>query len=210
MGNRWMGLVAPVVEIQRASVVDEVLPQTAPVLRGVHDPQRGISALSKDNRLERFLTPYRGPCWLGVHGGAGETVLAELLGGMACQHRWPLRPANEDEETPAVVFLVARQNKRGLDAASHAARDWASGAHPDVELQGLVLVADAPGKTPRSLAGQTRVVSGGVPRTWVVPWIEELRLTGAVDWESLAREPRKVLTVLGEAVDEISFERTSR
>ena len=41
-----------------------------------------------------------------------------------------------------------------------------------------------------------------------MPWIEELRLTGTVDWESLAREPRKVLTALAEAVEEINPERT--
>lgn len=74
-------------------------------------------------------------------------------------------------------------------------------------LAGLVIVADTPGKTPRSLAAATRVISGGVPFTWMVPWIEELRLTGAVDWESMAREPRKVLTAIGEAVDELTSER---
>ncbi|ALU41374.1 hypothetical protein AS188_15910 (plasmid) [Kocuria flava] len=75
-------------------------------------------------------------------------------------------------------------------------------------LAGLVIVADTPGRTPKSLAAATRVIAGGVPSTWVVPWIEELRLTGAVDWESMASEPRKVLTALGEAVDELISERT--
>ncbi|MEF3120107.1 hypothetical protein QC688_02645 [Kocuria flava] len=69
-------------------------------------------------------------------------------------------------------------------------------------------MADTPGKPPKSLAATTRVIAGGVPSTWVVPWIEELRLTGAVDWESMASDPRKVLTALGEAVDELISERT--
>ncbi|MDO5368405.1 MAG: hypothetical protein Q4E95_12290 [Kocuria sp.] len=94
-----------------------------------------------------------------------------------------------------------------MESARRAAQDWASGQHPDVVLAGLVIVADTPGKTPRSLAAATRVISGGVPFTWVVPWIEELRLTGAVDWESMAREPKKVLTAIGEAVDELTSER---
>ncbi|MCM3487581.1 hypothetical protein M3684_18170, partial [Kocuria rosea] len=68
--------------------------------------------------------------------------------------------------------------------------------------------AGTPGKTPKPLAATTRVISGGVPSTWVVPWIEDLRLTGAMDWESMAREPRKVLTALGEVVDELISERT--
>lgn len=211
MDNRWVELVSPSIEEHPRPVFEDVAPETVAVLRGASNPQRGVTGLSEDDgRLGRFLTDTHDVCWLGVHGGAGESVLAELLGGVACHHRWPLRPAEEDDTAPAKVFLVARQNKRGLDAASRAARDWASGAHPDVQLQGLVLMADAPGKTPKPLAGATRVVSGGVPRTWVVPWIEELRLTGAVDWESLAREPRKVLTVLGEAVDDIVCERTPR
>ncbi|WP_396413477.1 hypothetical protein [Kocuria rhizosphaerae] len=129
----------------------------------------------------------------------------ELLGGLECHHRWPF-PA---PGAPApVVILLARQTHRGLEAARLAAQDWAAGTHPEVVLAGLVLVAGAPGKTPKSLAAATRVISGGVPHTWVVPWIEELRLTGTADWESMAPGPRKVLTALGEAVDELNSERT--
>ena len=129
----------------------------------------------------------------------------ELLGGVECHHRWP----SPTPEAPSpVVVLLARQTHSGLEAARRAAQDWASGQHPEVVLAGLVIVAGTPGKTPKPLAAATRVISGGVPSTWVVPWIEELRLTGVVDWESLTREPRKVLTALGEAADEATSERT--
>ena len=209
MDNRWAELVSPLTEEQVRPVFEDVPEETVTVLRGAPGPQKGMVGPSEsEGRLGRFLTNTHGVFWLGAHGGAGESVLAELLGGTVCQHRWPMRSADAGQEAPAAIFLVARQNRRGLDAASRAARDWASGTHPDVELQGLVLMADAPGKTPKPLAAATRVVSGGVPRTWVVPWIEELRLTGTVDWESLAREPRKVLTALAEAVEEINPERT--
>lgn len=209
MDNRWAELVSPSTEEQVRPIFEDVAEETVAVLRGASGPQRGVVGPTQDDgRLARFLTDAHGVFWLGVHGGAGESVLADLLGGVPCHHRWPLRSADGEVQAPAQVFLVARQNQRGLGAASRAARAWASGAHPDVELQGLVLMADAPGKTPKSLAAQTRVISGGVPRTWVVPWIEELRLTGAVDWESLTREPRKVLTALAEVVDEINPERT--
>ncbi|MUN64669.1 hypothetical protein GMA12_16225 [Kocuria sediminis] len=208
MDNRWSNLVSPG-PTPVHPVFEDVPEETVPVLRGASTPQQGVIGLSADEgRLGRVLVEADDVFWLGAHGGAGESVLAELFGGTACHHRWPMRPGTEGPMAPVPVFLVARQNRRGLEAASRAARDWASGAHPDVDLQGLVLVADAPGKVPKSLARQTRVISGGVPHTWVVPWIEELRLTGAVDWESMARETRKVLTALGEAVDEVISERT--
>jgi hypothetical protein len=210
MDNRWSDLVSPG-PIPAHPVFEDVPEETVPILRGASTPQPGVSGVSaEEERLGRFLTDAHEVFWLGAHGGAGESVLAELFGGLPCHHRWPTRPDEETQHAPAPVFLVARQNKRGLDAARLATRDWAAGAHPDVDLQGLVLMADAPGKVPKSLAGQTRIISGGVPSTWVVPWIEELRLTGTVDWESMAREPIKVLTALGEAVDELISERTPR
>lgn len=204
MGNRWTGFVAPGTGAQAVSLLDETVSELPPVLRGAQAPQQGISAPDGDVRLEGFPTSSIGPYWLGAHGGAGETTFRELLNGVECHHRWP----SPTPEAPSpVVVLLARQTHRGLEAARRAAQDWASGQHPDVVLAGLVIVADTPGKTPRSLAAATRVISGGVPFTWVVPWIEELRLTGAVDWESMAREPKKVLTAIGEAVDELTSER---
>jgi hypothetical protein len=75
------------------------------------------------------------------------------------------------------VVLVARTHEAGLRAAQAAARQWASGALPaQVELIGLVLTADAPGKLPRQLHDLARLVSGGVPRTWEIRWHSELRL----------------------------------
>lgn len=204
MGNRWTVFVAPGTGAQTVSFLDETLPEPLPVLRGAQAPQQGISAPDGGGRLEGFPTSSIGPYWLGAHGGAGETTFRELLNGVECHHRWP----SPTPEAPSpVVVLLARQTHRGLEAARRAAQGWASGQHPDVVLAGLVIVADTPGKTPRSLAAATRVISGGVPFTWVVPWIEELRLTGAVDWESMAREPKKVLTAIGEAVDELTSER---
>ena len=205
MGNRWTELVAPGAGTPSLPLLQEAPAEPAPVLQGAQTPQHGISALDDDSRLERFLASSRGPYWLGTHGGAGETTFRELLGGVECHHRWP----SPTSGAPApVVVLLARQTHRGLEAARRAAQDWASGQHREVVLAGLVIVADTPGKPPKSLAAATRVIAGGVPSTWVVPWIEELRLTGAVDWESTAREPRKVLTALGEAVDELISERT--
>ena len=147
-----------------------------------------------------------------VPGARGRVVLAvQLPPGRAGQgERGDQRVGIGDAD--ALGGEAREDGERGrlpdVGDARLAARDWAAGAHPDVDLQGLVLVADAPGRTPKPLATATRVISGGVPSTWVVHWIEELRLTGAVDWASMAREPRKVLTALGEAADEALSERT--
>jgi hypothetical protein len=74
------------------------------------------------------------------------------------------------------VVLVARTHASGLRAAQAAARQWASGALPTVRLLGLIAVADAPGKRPRALRELLELISGGVPQTWELPWVEALRL----------------------------------
>jgi hypothetical protein len=58
-------------------------------------------------------------------------------------------------------------------------RQWAAGLVPSVEVLGLVVMADAPGRVPRSLRDLLQVVSGGVPRTWTVPWVEAWRVGAA-------------------------------
>lgn len=57
-------------------------------------------------------------------------------------------------------MLVARTNARGLRAAQLAATEWASGDVP-VHLEGLVLLADAPGRLPKALKQFVRLVAGG-------------------------------------------------
>jgi hypothetical protein len=203
MVNRWSDFVTQ--EPVEAPVVTETeIRNAVEILRGVTGPQQGLLGLAAGEGMTRFLTDGPGVFWLGVHGGAGENTMADLLGGVPCHHRWPSRSDADPTVPPADVFLVARQNHRGLKAAQLAARDWAAGSHPTIILRGLVVIADAPGKTPKALHNQTRITAGGVPQTWVLPWIEELRLHGAVDPESLAREPRNVLTSLSGVIDHLN------
>ena len=111
--------------------------------------------------------------WVAPHGGAGETTLAQLLpDSAAADHRWPIRPEGEDR--PYVV-LVARTHQSGLTTAQNAIREWASGSIP-IELAGLVLVADAPGRLPKPLRALADLVAGGVSEVWRVPWIDAWRL----------------------------------
>jgi hypothetical protein len=123
--------------------------------------------------------------WCGVHGGAGESTLERLFGGSrASGHRWPI--VGVGEPVPAVV-LVARTDARGLRAVQRAMREHLESAVA-VEVVGLVLMADAPGRLPRVLRDLAGVVGGTVPRVWWLPWVEAWR-AGAVP--SPANSPKE-------------------
>ena len=110
--------------------------------------------------------------WVGVHGGAGESTLEQLLeGSRAAGHAWPI---TTPDLPPARVVLVARTHARGLRAVQLAATEWASGVVA-VRLEGLVLLADAPGRLPKPLKELGDLVAGGVPMVWRVPWVEAWR-----------------------------------
>jgi hypothetical protein len=91
------------------------------------------------------------------------------------------------------VVLTARSNLRGLRAAQVAATQWASGLVPRVQVVGLVVVADAPGRIPPVLRDFAKVVGGGVPRRWSVPWIEAWRLGEAPELSTAPREVRQLV-----------------
>jgi hypothetical protein len=109
--------------------------------------------------------------WLGVHGGAGVTTLEQAMpGGRDSGRAWPVATQ------PQPVVLVARSSASGMAAAQNAVQQWASGMVAGVDLLGLVVVADAPGRRPRVLQDLVRLVSGAVPRLWEIPWVEPWRL----------------------------------
>lgn len=80
-----------------------------------------------------------------------------------------------------------------------AARSWASGQTPPVQLIGLVLVADASGKLPRELADRAGIIGGGVPHVWLFPWQEHLRLDCTE--HSHHRSAQKVLTEINQVLN---------
>lgn len=128
--------------------------------------------------------------WVGAHGGAGESTLEQLLeGSRAAGHAWPLYDQQRTDRPP--VAIVARTDVRGLQAAQRLAAEWASG-HIPVDLLGLVLIADAPGRLPRSLKDLAALVAGGVPTTWRLPWVEAWRTSGV----SAHRAPRTIRTFI--------------
>jgi hypothetical protein len=130
--------------------------------------------------------------WVGVHGGAGESTLEEIFGGSrAAGHRWPVAPPGTP---PVAVVLVARTDARGLRAAQGAMRDLQT-LGLKLRLLGLVLMADAPTRSPRALRDLARVVSGGVPRVWSMPWVESWR---AGEVPSRANSPRQAERLLAD------------
>lgn len=128
---------------------------------------------------------------VGATGGAGESTIASLIpGARAADHRWP-DLATLGPKYP--VVLCARTSLHGLTGAQRAAAQWAAGQLPDVDLLGLVLLADAPGKLPPPLADFVKVIAGGVPRTWSLPWMPSWRTEAATDSASLPRPFRRFL-----------------
>jgi hypothetical protein len=119
--------------------------------------------------------PVDGVALLGAHGGAGVTSLLRAgLDRVAvdADRRWP--PAGP-------VLLVARTSTSGLEWARDLARQHASGSAGDVELLGLVLLPDAPGRLPARTHELRDLVSGAFARTWQLPWLEEWRLAATTE-----------------------------
>jgi hypothetical protein len=70
---------------------------------------------------------------------------------------------------------------------------WAqAGPLGAIDLLGLLLVADAPGRVPKRLREEARLVAGAFPQVIEADWVESWRFEEA--WEVPApREARKVL-----------------
>ena len=148
---------------------------TAPKLRRVTGPQDGVPVPDLTDRLPQRKTPHAATVWwLGVTGGAGESTLASLArGSRPADHAWPIP---ENRGSMCRVVLVARTNYAGLAAAQRAAIEWAAGVLGDaVRVDGLVLIPDMPGRLPNELRHLAQLVSGGLPHTWTLPWVDAWR-----------------------------------
>lgn len=170
--------------------------EEAPVTAtGPINPQRGVPAPDRVDQLP--VREQRHPAelwWVGAHGGAGESSLAALVPDWtAAGQAWPKPPG----EGPHRAVLVARSHMAGLRAAQAASTQWAAGLVPHVELLGMVVVADAPGRLPRPLREFAKLVGGGVPRTWYVPWMESWRLGDHIELSDAPREVRRLVDDLG-------------
>ncbi|MCQ9334512.1 hypothetical protein NQ042_10590 [Corynebacterium phoceense] len=126
--------------------------------------------------------------WLiAAHGGAGATFLARSLApfGDAGQF-WPVK-----DKYPWCV-VVARTTRTGLEAAHDLVLQEQSNKSGGCRVLGIILVADAPGKTPKSIEQRISVLEKTVPTIWRVGYFEDWRESTLEDlpqWSPLDEEP---------------------
>ena len=186
-GPALSSLVRRLAENRGLSAVDAIAPAAA--ARGRHVTAALLSLPSvglvtpppPDRMLQTDPAPVAGVALLGAHGGAGvSSLLRAGLDQVAVDagRRWP---------QAGVVVLVARTSTSGLEWARDLARQHASGLAGEVELLGLVLVPDAPGRLPARTAGLRDLITGAFARTWHLPWLQEWRI--ATTSEALPAHP---------------------
>lgn len=198
----------PWITADAAGSADEEVPGThLPPEAVITVPLKGMVEPDAADRLDRRTMPGSATVWItGAHGGAGESRIAELLeGARVTDHCWPVLP---DGSTPRVL-LVCRADMRGLTTAQSALTQWASGAAPTLDLLGLAVLADAPGKTPKSLRDFAAIVGGGAPRLWTLPWVEAWR-HGDSTTPPLPREYHRFITDLAALATDTAPRTTNR
>jgi hypothetical protein len=134
---------------------------------------------------------------VGVHGGAGASTMAALLGAAG---EYPEEISELPQQLPAAapgrptprVLLVARTHVTGLHWATHVTRHWAGG-HTGIDLLGLVVLDDAP-TLPPVLATEVRRLAGMVPTLWHLPWVEAWRTEIELHPAGLPRRVRRSVT----------------
>ncbi|MCU1515352.1 MAG: hypothetical protein JWQ75_73 [Pseudarthrobacter sp.] len=182
--NPW--ITRPAADNAEEAAPDAYMPPAAVISA----PLRGMVEPDAADRLARRTMTGSAALWVtGAHGGSGESRIADLIGGArATGHCWPVLA---DGSTPRVL-LVCRADMRGLTAARNALTQWASGAAPELDLLGLAVLADAPGKTPKPLRDFAAIIGGGAPRLWTLPWVEAWRHRDATP--PPAREYQRFIT----------------
>ncbi len=125
------------------------------------------AAAASPQRPEAAAPRGTGAWLLGTHGGSGARCLAAVLPGTRLAgNTWP---TPTDGREP--VVLVCRGNHRGLSSAQDYARTYRdSGLAGQLQLVGVIVSADAPGRTPTPLRRLERLLSGAVPILGHAPW----------------------------------------
>jgi hypothetical protein len=163
----------------------------APQAAVISAPLRGMIEPDAADRLETRSMAGAARLWVvGTHGGSGESRITELIEfARSTDHCWPVLPNG----SPPPVLLTCRADARGLTTARNVLTQWASGATPQVNLLGLAVLADAPGKTPKALRDFAALVGGGAPRLWSLPWVDAWRHADTTE-SPAAREYQRFIT----------------
>lgn len=111
---------------------------------------------------------------VGLHGGAGATTVAALLGDGASEvgRSWPVsQNAWTGSAWPIPVIAVARTDHTGLAAADRFIRSWANGQLTGSQLSALVLIEAGP-RTSDARKKATKRLLRMVPRGTHIPWMD--------------------------------------
>lgn len=109
-------------------------------------------------------------CWVSVSGGAGSTSLAHINGDESLTACWP----EPSRGWPSTVVLVARSNIASLNAAGRFLQEAVARSVPDLDVVGLVVSADAPGRMPRAVKARISEL-GALTTVWALPWVSQWR-----------------------------------
>jgi hypothetical protein len=181
--------------------VDEFL-GTALAAKGPSEPAiAGRGPASSIVLPRRELTTHPQVSVAGVHGGAGASTLAGLLGECAYDAGvcWPVAGGWLRPLPILSVVLVARTHGTGLAVAERAARAWAAGQLGESRLLGLVLIDDAPHLTKTQRAAARRL-SLMTPTGWHISWQPQWRET-APDTQNAPARVRKTLADIRRRAD---------
>lgn len=107
----------------------------------------------------------------GLHGGAGASTVAGLLGAGALDVGVGLGGL-ADLQVP--VLLVTRTHAAGLSLLRRTVGQWASGGLTPVQLLGVVIVDDSPDLS-RVLQREVKSLERALRRSWRLRWSEEFR-----------------------------------
>lgn len=137
--------------------------------------------------------PFNAVQLVGLHGGAGTSTMAALLGPVALDCGTSLANLTTLE---IPVLFVTRTHAHGLDLALRLGQQYAARALDQVMVLGLVVVRDAPTLS-KGLARTLRSVEKTLPNCWTVPWSEDLRhdpeMPSPADHGRMARDVRRIV-----------------
>lgn len=125
------------------------------------------------------------PVFVGAHGGAGTTAWAGILDGTDAGHI----SAWDTQWQVGSVVLVLRASLDGVTAAKNALATQGADS-----FTAALVVAAGPGRAPRRITDELRILAGAVPLARA-PWVQELLLKRAVT-ATPADLPVKELTKL--------------
>lgn len=148
----------------------------------------GLDAPAGPGLARAFTGPDTRTRVVGLHGGAGTSTLAHLLGAQVATDEGVKTPIGG---TPRVVF-VARTHAAGLAAIRYAGQVWAAHQLDDITVLGLVLVDDGP-RIGREQLAACRAVMRVFPRTWRIGWVEPWRTHTVPDPRDAPLRTRRTL-----------------